>query len=90
MKLYVSFSTAHLQKETFGAFYIKFYVKHVHKNDLKVTQNPQQQLPVSVLKKVLLKNFAKLAGQNLCRSLFFNKVAGESITGFFLWILYNS
>ena len=27
-------------------------------------------------KKVVLKNFAKLTGKNLCRSLFFNKVAG--------------
>ena len=84
MKLHVVFSTVHLQKETFSDFYIKFYLKHLHKNNLKATQNPQGQPPVGVLKKVALKNFAKLAGQNLFRSLFFDKVAGDSITGFFL------
>ena len=38
MRLYVVFNTVHLQKETFGAFYIKFYLKILHKNDLKATQ----------------------------------------------------
>ena len=83
MKRYVVFSTVHFQKETFGAFYIKFYLKHLHKNNLKATQNPQKQPPRGVLKKAVLKNFAKLAGQHLCRSLIFNKVAGDSITDFF-------
>ena len=81
MKLYAAFSTAYLQKETFGAFYIKFYLKHLYKSDLKTTQNPQKQPPGCVLKKAVLKDFAKLAGQHLC--LFFNKVAGDSITGVF-------
>ena len=39
MKLYVIFSTAHLHKETFGAFNIKLYLKYLHKSDLKATQN---------------------------------------------------
>ena len=43
MKLHVVFSTVHLQKETFSDFYIKFYLKHLHKNDLKTIQNPQKQ-----------------------------------------------
>ena len=90
MKLYVIFSIVDLQKETFGAFYIKFYLKHIHKNGLKATQNPQKQPPADVLKKAVLKNFAKLAGQHLCLRLFINKVAGDSITGFFLWILRSS
>ena len=60
MKLYVILSTAHLQKETLGAFYIKFYLKHLHKSYLKATQNPQQP-PVGVMKKVVLTNFVKLA-----------------------------
>ena len=55
----------------------------MHKNDLKTTQNPQKQPPGGVLKKVVLKVFAKLAGKHLCPGLFFNKVAGDSITGFF-------
>ena len=42
------------------------------------------------LKKVDLKNFAKLAGKHLRRSLFFNKVAVDSNTVFFPWILRNS
>ena len=84
MKLYVIFSTVHLQKETFGAFYIKLYLKYLHKSDLKATQNPQKHPPVGVLKKVVLKNFAKLAEQHLCRSLFFNKVSVDFITDFFV------
>ena len=90
MKLYVVFSTVHFQKETFVAFYIRFYLKHIHKNDLKTTQNPQKPPPGVVLKKVAFKNFAKLAGKHLCQSLFFNKVAGDSITGFPPSILRNS
>ena len=93
MKLYVDFSTVHLQKETFGPFYIKFHLKNLHKNDLKTTQNPQKQPPGGVLKKAVLKNLAKLAGQHLCRGLFFNKVAGDSITCFsreFLAVLENT
>ena len=39
---------------------LKFYLKHLHKNDLKTTQNPQKQPPGGILKKVVLKNFAKL------------------------------
>ena len=68
MKLYVVLSTVHLQKECCGAFYIKFYLKHLHENHLKTTQNPQKQPPGGVLKKVALKNLAKLAGQHLFRS----------------------
>ena len=83
MRLYVVFNTVHLQKETFGAFYIKFYLKILHKNDLKATQNPQRQPLGSVLKKFVLKNFAKLAGQHLCRSLFSNEVVEDSITSYF-------
>ena len=84
MELYVIFSTIHLQKETFGAFYIKLYLKYLRKSDLKATQNPQKQPPVGVLKKVVYKNFAKLAEQHLCRSLFFNKVSVDFITDFFV------
>ena len=80
MKLYVVFSTVHLQKEAFGTFYIKLYLEHLHNNDLKTTQNPQKQPSGGVLKKAVLKNLAKLAGQHLCRSPFFNKVTGDSIT----------
>ena len=32
------------------------------------------------LKNVVLKNFAKFTGKHLCRSLFFNKVAGLKLT----------
>ena len=55
----------------------------MHKNDLKTTQNPQKQPPGGVLKKVVLKVFAKIAGKHLCRSLIFNKVTGDCTTGFF-------
>ena len=51
MKLYVVFSTVHLQKETL-------------KNNLKTTQNPPKQPPGGVLKKVVLKNFTELGGQH--------------------------
>ena len=33
------------------------------------------------MKKGVLKNFAKLTGEHLCQSLFFNKVAGIHIYG---------
>ena len=33
------------------------------------------QFPGGVLKKGVLRNFAKLTGKHLCPSLFFNKVA---------------
>ena len=38
-----------------------FYIKIVCKNDIKTTQNPQKQPLGGALKKVVLKNFAKLA-----------------------------
>ena len=86
-KLCVVSNAAHLQKETFGAFYIKLYLKHLQKSDLKTTQNPQKQPSEDVLKKAVLKRSAKLAVQQLCRSLSFNKVAEDSIIGFFPWLL---
>ena len=36
----------------------------------------QKQLSGGVLQKVALKNFTKFTGKQLCKSLFFNKVAG--------------
>ena len=48
MKLDVVFSIVHLQKENFGAFYIKFYLKHLNKDDLKAIQNPQKYPPGDV------------------------------------------
>ena len=59
------------------------YLKNLHKNDLKTTQNPRKQRPGGAMKKVVLKTFTKLAVKYLCRSLFFHKVAGDTITGFF-------
>ena len=45
------------------------------------------------LRKGALKNFANDMGNQLCQSLFFNKVAGPKLhasgTGVFLWILQN-
>ena len=40
--------------------------------------------------KVVLKKFKKLTVKHLRQSLNFNKVAGHSGTGVFLWILGNS
>ena len=51
-----------------------------------------------VLKKGVLRNFAKSTGKHICQGLFFNKVAGlrpatlvekELGTGVFLWVLRN-
>ena len=65
IKLFVVFSTVHLQKGTFSAFCIKLHLKLLHKNDLKTTQDLQKQPPGGVLKKGVRKNFAKLARQQL-------------------------
>ena len=55
--------------------------------------------PEVFCKKGVLRNFAKFTGKELCRSLFFNKVAGlrpatllkrDSGTSVFLWILWNT
>ena len=83
MKLYVILSTAHLQKETLGAFYIKFYLKHLHKSYLKATQNPQQP-PVGVMKKVVLTNFVKLAC-NTCVGVSFLIRLQETPSQAFSW-----
>ena len=45
--------------------------------------------PEVFCKKGVLRNSAKFTGKHLCQSLFFNKVAGDSDTGVFLWILRN-
>ena len=50
--------------------------------------NPQTHRDV-FYKKGILRNFAKFTGKHLCQSLFFNKVAGDSGTDVFLWILRN-
>ena len=57
------------RKRILALFKVKCYLKHFHKNDLKTTQKPQKQSSGGILKKVVLKNFAKLAGQHLCWSL---------------------
>ena len=49
--------------------------------DLKTTQNHQKQSLEGVQKNVFLKDSAKLAEQQLCRSLSFKKVSGNPITG---------
>ena len=55
----------------------------------------QKQLPELPHKKALKSfiNFSKFIGKHLCRSLFFNKIAGlikkETDTSVFLWILRN-
>ena len=58
----------------------------------------QGQPPEVFYKKNVLKNFTKFTGNQLCQSLFFNKIAGlrpttllkkRLMTGFFLWILRN-
>ena len=41
------------------------------------------------IKNGALKNFTKFTGKRLRQRLFFNKVAGDSGTGIFLWILWN-
>ena len=41
-----------------------------------VNEMVQKQSPEGVLKKGVLRNFAKFTGKHLCQSLFFNKVAG--------------
>ena len=41
------------------------------------------------IKNGALKNFTKFTGKRLRQRLFFNKVAGDSGTGVFLWILWN-
>ena len=60
----------------------------------KDTENRQKQSP----RGVLFKNFLKFKGKHLCKSFFFNKVAGwglplyqkiDSVTGAFLWVLRN-
>ena len=73
------FLVLYISRKKLGGFYIKI----VFKNDLKTTQNSQKQLPGGALKKFVLKILSELAGKYLCQSLFFNKVAGDSITGFF-------
>ena len=44
-------------------------------------------------KKGVLRNFTKFTGKHLCKSFFFNKVAGlrpdTDDRGVFLWILWN-
>ena len=44
----------------------------ISKTSLKIQKQPQDLF----YKRGALKNFAKFAGKHLCRSLFFNKVAG--------------
>ena len=39
--------------------------------------------------KGVLRNFSKFTGKHLCQSLFYNKAAGDSGTGVFLWSLQN-
>ena len=41
-----------------------------------ITVTTQKQSSRGVLKKDVLRNFAKFTGKHLCQSLFFNKVAG--------------
>ena len=58
---------------------VKFYSKHLHKNDLETIQNPGKQLPGGVLKKyfvlkkAVLKNFAKSAYNTFVRVSFLIK-----------------
>ena len=72
--------------------------KHMHQTNTNLallqwsllsdlTPNVQKQLPRSVLRKVVLKNFAKFIGKPLCQSLSFNKVPGFRLWWLFLHIL---
>ena len=53
----------------------------------------KKQPPEVFCKKIVFKNFAKVPGKNLCRSLFINKVESlkktDSNTSVFLQILQN-
>ena len=71
MKLYVGFGTVHLQKETF--YFLHKNAFKTYKNDLKTTQNLRSSRLEVFWKNVALKSFGKLAGQGLCRCLFFDK-----------------
>ena len=55
--------------------------------------NMKKQPPEVFCKKIVFKNFAKVPGKNLCRSLFINKVESlkktDSNTSVFLQILQN-
>ena len=42
----------------------------------EITNNKQKQSPGGVLQKGILKNSTKFTGKHLCKSRFFNKVAG--------------
>ena len=42
------------------------------------------------VRKGVLRYFSKFTGKHLCQSLFYNKAAGDSGTGVFLWIFRNS
>ena len=62
------FCTAHKPLTVIYPFYFMF--------STFITVTTQKQSSRGVLKKDVLRNFAKFTGKHLCQSLFFNKVAG--------------
>ena len=55
------------------------YKRSVLKNFSKLTDKHKKQSSGGILSNDILKNFAKFSEKLLCRSLFFNKVAGWNI-----------
>ena len=55
-------------------------VKHIEQKDKQIKKSKcfktQKQPPKMSVKKGGLRNFTKFTGKHLCKSLFFNKVAG--------------
>ena len=41
-KLSVVFSNLNLQEQTFGAIFIKLFLEHLHKNDIKTTEKSSE------------------------------------------------
>ena len=73
-----------------------FYPNMVNQYIIGKLMITQKQSPRRVLKKGVLRNFAKFTIKHLCQGLFFDKVAGlhfnwnrDSGTGVFQWTLQN-
>ena len=71
----------HVQKYKIGQFSIcSFYFFLISWHYIEIITFDYQKLPPEVFcKKDVLRNFAKFTGEHMCRSLFFNKVAGLSL-----------
>ena len=55
----------------------------INLNIIVTTTINRRSRPEVFCKKVVLRNYAKLTGKHLCQGLFFNKVAGFSVVGFY-------